>query len=428
MPNWRASSRISRLGYIPGSWVSTPARKAAGVVSLQPRRLIGGQRECGGMGLAETEGSERFEHFPDPLDGRQVVSGPQRRRHERGAHLLLKVGITQSAAGLVGLGERTSWSSAPRSAAPARGRRRPRRYQRDKAPDRDAGNAASRQPWRASRKGRHHVALHRAGPEKRDVDDDVFEGLRRELADQLTLTGRLDLEAAEGAGGLHQRRRSPGRPGRSASMDPSIAVDPLAPPQGHGRSPTACGCPSRSSLSKPRSSTSSLSNWLIGKPRKLASTGVRSSRVRSDSRTPQGCSAMWRGSPSSRSTSRSSRSSLARRTARWSATREARRIAARTWLARMCGNALATASISPGAARARRRHPGSHGGPGRCPSSRRRRTAPRHSGRGLSRTPRCAGPTRRRYRHREADGAAATGTAPSAGRIAAGRRPRRPIR
>jgi hypothetical protein len=29
MPKLRASSRISRFGYMPGSWVSTPARKAA---------------------------------------------------------------------------------------------------------------------------------------------------------------------------------------------------------------------------------------------------------------------------------------------------------------------------------------------------------------------------------------------------------------
>ncbi len=50
--------------------------------------------------------------------------------------------------------------------------------------------------------------------------------------------------------------------------------------------------PSTSSLSSPRSSTSSLSNWLIGKPRKLASTGVRSSRVASDNRTPHGWTAM----------------------------------------------------------------------------------------------------------------------------------------
>src|SRR3712207_7612352 len=30
-----------------------------------------------------------------------------------------------------------------------------------------------------------HVALHRPGPEQRDVDDDVLERLRAELADQL---------------------------------------------------------------------------------------------------------------------------------------------------------------------------------------------------------------------------------------------------
>ena len=34
MPSWRASSRMRRLGYIPGSWVSTPARKCAGQCAL----------------------------------------------------------------------------------------------------------------------------------------------------------------------------------------------------------------------------------------------------------------------------------------------------------------------------------------------------------------------------------------------------------
>ena len=34
IPHWRASSRISRLGYMPGSWVSTPARKCAGQCAL----------------------------------------------------------------------------------------------------------------------------------------------------------------------------------------------------------------------------------------------------------------------------------------------------------------------------------------------------------------------------------------------------------
>ena len=60
--------------------------------------------------------------------------------------------------------------------------------------------------------------------------------------------------------------------------------------------------PRTSSLSRPSSSTSSLSNWLIGKPSQLASTGVRSSSVASESSTPHGCSATCRGSPSSRAT------------------------------------------------------------------------------------------------------------------------------
>ncbi len=48
-------------------------------------------------------------------------------------------------------------------------------------------------------------------------------------------------------------------------------------------------------MSRPIASTSSLSNWLIGKPSQLASTGVRSSSPESDRTTPHGCRAMWRG-------------------------------------------------------------------------------------------------------------------------------------
>ncbi len=71
----------------------------------------------------------------------------------------------------------------------------------------------------------HHVALDRPGPEQRDVDDEVLEGLRRELADQLALPRRLDLEAAERLGRLHQRegRRVVAR--RGVHVDRG-AVDP----------------------------------------------------------------------------------------------------------------------------------------------------------------------------------------------------------
>ena len=52
---------------------------------------------------------------------------------------------------------------------------------------------------------RDHVGLHRPGPEQRDVGDEVAEGLRPELADELALTGRLDLEAAQGVRAADQR-------------------------------------------------------------------------------------------------------------------------------------------------------------------------------------------------------------------------------
>ncbi len=50
-----------------------------------------------------------------------------------------------------------------------------------------------------------HVRLDRARPEERDVDDEVFEPLRPELADELPLARAFDLEAAEGARGPDHR-------------------------------------------------------------------------------------------------------------------------------------------------------------------------------------------------------------------------------
>jgi hypothetical protein len=44
------------------------------------------------------------------------------------------------------------------------------------------------------------------GAEERDVDDEVLEALRPELADELALPGALDLEAAEGARGADHRK------------------------------------------------------------------------------------------------------------------------------------------------------------------------------------------------------------------------------
>ena len=108
--------------------------------------------------------------------------------------------------------------------------------------------------------------------------------------------------------------------------------------------------PSTSSLSRPISSTSSLSKWLIAKPAALDSMGVRSSREVSDSTTPHGCSATCRGRPSSfstRSRKESSRPVAASRPKPdvRSSGRSAR--ALRASRARMCGKDLAKASMSP---------------------------------------------------------------------------------
>ena len=51
---------------------------------------------------------------------------------------------------------------------------------------------------------RDHVGLDRAGAEQRDVDDEVVEPARPELADELALARALDLEHAQGAGGADQ--------------------------------------------------------------------------------------------------------------------------------------------------------------------------------------------------------------------------------
>ena len=65
--------------------------------------------------------------------------------------------------------------------------------------------------------------------------------------------------------------------------------------------------PSTSSFRKPIGSMSSLSNWLIGRPMPLVSTGVRLSRVASPKITPHGCIEICLGNRSSRSVMSTSR-------------------------------------------------------------------------------------------------------------------------
>ena len=77
-----------------------------------------------------------------------------------------------------------------------------------------------------AQEGRDHVGLHRAGTEERDVDDDVVEVVGCELADELALPGRLDLETAERARGLDEGVRRRVVEGDGIEVD-AFAVDAL---------------------------------------------------------------------------------------------------------------------------------------------------------------------------------------------------------
>ena len=183
--------------------------------------------------------------------------------------------------------------------------------------------------------------------------------------------------------------------------------------------------PSTSSLSSPRSSTSSLSNWLIGNPTKLASTGVRSSSVRVGQQHPARVDGDVAGQPVEPLDEVEHQVEPLRRSSPAARSSGRSRSAIRASRARMCGNALAIASISPGgmpSARAdvadRVTHAvGVHHRDADAPLA---AVAVEDRARRSSRRAR----TRRRRRCRAASRAAARGTAPSAGRGGSGR-PRR---
>ena len=104
MPSWRASSRISRLGYIPGSWVSSPGEEVGRPVRLEPGRLVGRQRERRGMGLAEPERGERLEDLPELLHHGEGVAAAQGPGEEPEPGLGHPLDVAEGAALLVGLG------------------------------------------------------------------------------------------------------------------------------------------------------------------------------------------------------------------------------------------------------------------------------------------------------------------------------------
>ena len=158
------------------------------------------------MRLAEPEGRERAQHVPHPLDGGQVVATPQGRGVEPGPDVVLALDGPERAARLVGLGQRASGHGGDDAQHLL--------VEHDHAAGLlECGPEVVVQVDRlvpalaGAQERSDHVGLHRPGPEQGDVDDEVAEGLGRELADELALSGRLDLEAAEGLRRRDERER-----------------------------------------------------------------------------------------------------------------------------------------------------------------------------------------------------------------------------
>ena len=162
--------------------------KGCRMVGLKPRRLIGGQGESSRVGLAETKGSKSPQHLPDTLDSDEVVAVREGRGIKPCAHVVLPLGRAHGAARLISLGEGTAGHLSDDAQhllveddhAVGLGKDRTQVIV-----DIDGVIPA----LAGTQEGRDHVGLHRSGPEERDIDDDVVEILRCELADELTLSG-----------------------------------------------------------------------------------------------------------------------------------------------------------------------------------------------------------------------------------------------
>ncbi len=185
------------LGIHPRVMGQHPGEERCGVVRLEPGRLVGRQGEGRRVRLAEAEGGESLEDLPDPVGDLGVVAACQRGRTPPLLDPELPVGGAEGPTHLVGLREGHA------------GRLGDDHQHLLVEDDDPLGLLEGRDEARVQvggvlpalagvEEGHDHVALDRAGPEERDVDDEVLEGLRTELADELALPRALDLEAPEG--------------------------------------------------------------------------------------------------------------------------------------------------------------------------------------------------------------------------------------
>ena len=205
------------------------------MVGFQPGGLVGGQGEGCSVRLGETEAAEPGEHRPGAVDhggGEPAIQGAL-------PHVLLDPGKLLRFAEVA--------AEDIRSAEPATGQFVEQTHHLLVEDHDTLGLPQERFEPRVDVVGQHlpvpglevfqrHVVLHRSGPEQGDLHGEIVEDLGLQLADQLHLTRRFDLEDAEGAGGADQFE---GR--RVVERDP-VEVDGLARQpvvfldgMGHGR-------------------------------------------------------------------------------------------------------------------------------------------------------------------------------------------------
>ena len=192
------------------------------VVRLEPGGLVGRHGEGGGVRLAEAEGGEGGEHRPDAVDVLRRVAAGRRGRPPPLLDASLPLGAAHRPAHLVGL----------REGGPGRLGDDPQHLLvEDDDPlglgeRRDESVVEELRPRPAVpglEEGADHVRLHRSGTEEGDVDDEVVELGRGELADELALPRALDLEAPERAGRADHRE---GRRVLERDVAPVVEVDP----------------------------------------------------------------------------------------------------------------------------------------------------------------------------------------------------------
>ena len=418
MPSCRASSRISRFGYMPGSWVSTPARNAAGWCALSQADWYVGSANAAACALQKPNDANARSTAHTRSTSSSRYPRARAVRVEPLAHLGLGVRRAERAAHLVRLGERAPGHDV-------------QDLQHLLVEHHDAARLGQRRPQvrvqvlrvlpalPGPQERGHHVRLDRAGAEQRDVGDQVVERLRPELADQLALTGRLDLEAAEGVRRPDQRvrRRVVQRDRVQVDLDVVDAahlLDRLRHRRLHADAEDV-----------ELEQAEVLDVVLV----ELAHREPRPARL--DRRAVQ------QGAVGQQHAARVQRDvpgqAVEPLDEREHAVQPGRTDPAGPQLGQVGhrGPRVPRADVRerlgqrpprPAAGRAPRRRRGSHAAPGRCPSSTRTRSARRRSGRGSARTPRYDAPTPRRRRCPAARGATVTGTAPSAGRARAGRR------